>query len=128
MIRLKHNEMSSWPGAIYVSVISFHDIVVPLKCSAPNYKERIFKDLTPLIVPYAETLAMFGAKHLDIVVESFNEGCNNCIRVTKPRPQPDYAVGFGRSVFSDDQLSKLQPFTGDPSYSSYFLATCTSFF
>lgn len=84
------------------------------------------KDLTPLIVPYAGTLAMFGAKHLDIVVESVSQGFNNCICVTKPRPQPDCILGFGRSVFSDDQLSKLQPFTGDPSYSSYFLATCTS--
>jgi len=43
--------------------------------------------------------------------------------VTKPRPQPDYALGFGRSAFSDDQLNKLQPFIGDPSDLSYFMAT-----
>jgi hypothetical protein len=84
---------------------------------------RIFKDCTPLIVPYAETVATLGAKHLDIVVESVNEGWSNSIPVTKPRPQPDYAVGFGRSAFSEDQLSKLQPFLGDPSCSSYFMAT-----
>jgi hypothetical protein len=86
-------------------------------------KARIFKDCTPLIVPYAESLATLGAKHLDIVVESVNEVWNNSIPVTKPRPQPDYAVGFGRSAFSEDQLSKLQPFLGDPSCSSYFMAT-----
>ena len=27
-----------------------------------------------------------------------------------PRPQPDYAVGFGRSAFTEDHLEKLQPF------------------
>ena len=30
--------------------------------------------------------------HLDIMVESVNEGWNNSIPVTKPRPQPDYAL------------------------------------
>ena len=73
----------------------------------------IFKDLTPLIVPCAEPLAMLGAKHLDILVESVNEGWNNCIAVTRPRPQPDYAVGFERSAFSTDQLTKLKPFIDD---------------
>lgn len=84
---------------------------------------RIFKDLTPLIIPFAENLATLGANHLDIVVESVNEGWNNCVPVTKPRPQPDYALGFGRSAFSDDQLNKLQPFIGDPSDLSFFMAT-----
>ena len=89
---------------------------------------RIFKDLTPLLVPFAETLAVLGAKHLDIVVESVNEGWNSCVPVTKPRPQPDYALGFGRSAFSDVQLDKLQPFTGNPSDLSYFKATYYMYF
>ena len=88
----------------------------------------IFKDLTPLIIPYAEPLAMLGAKHLDVLVESVNEGWNNCIAVTRPRPQPDYSVGFGRSAFSDDQLGKLTPFIGDFSYVSYFAATYFMYF
>lgn len=71
---------------------------------------RIFKDITPLIVPFAENLAILGAEHLNIVVESVNEGWHNCVPVTTPCPQPDYALGFGRSAFSDDQLYKLQPF------------------
>ena len=89
---------------------------------------RIFKDLTPLLVPFAEKLAILGARHLDIVVESVNEGWNNCIPVTKPRPQPDYALGFGRSAFSEDQLRKLQPFVGTPSDLSYFMATYYMYF
>jgi hypothetical protein len=84
---------------------------------------RIIQNISRLLVPSAETLATLGANHLDIMVESVNEGWNNSIPVTKPRPQPDYAVGFGRSAFSEDQLSKLRPILGDPSCSSYFKAT-----
>ena len=57
-------------------------------------KQESSKDLTPLIVPSAETLATLG------------EGWNNCVPVTKPRPQPDYALGFGRLAFSDDQAQQ----------------------
>ncbi|KAL8652121.1 MAG: hypothetical protein Q9210_002872 [Variospora velana] len=84
---------------------------------------RIKKDLLPLIVPSAEPLATLGAEHLNIVAESVDEGWGNCIPVTKPRPQPDYAVGFARSAFSESQLSNLQPFLGDPSDLSFFMAT-----
>ena len=88
----------------------------------------IFRDLTPLIAPFAALFATFGAKHLTGVIETVNEGWENCIPVTKPRPQPDYAVGFGPDAFSEDQLSKLQPFVGDPAYLSYFMATFTMYF
>lgn len=43
--------------------------------------------------------------------------------ITKPCLQPDYAVGFRRSAFSKNQLTKLQPFLGDPSSFSYFMGT-----
>lgn len=85
---------------------------------------RIFKDCTPLIIPWVEAHASLSAnRDLDIAIESVNEGWNNSNPITKPRPQPDYAVGFRRSAFSDDQLRKLQPFLGDPSSSSYFMGT-----
>jgi len=84
---------------------------------------RILQDIARLLVPSAETLATHGDKHFDILVESVNEGWNNCIPVTNPRPQPDYAVAFGRSAFSDDHLSKLGPLLGDPTYLSCFMGT-----
>ena len=85
---------------------------------------RIFKDCTPLIVPWAEAHASLSTnRDLDIAIESVNEGWNNSNPITKPRPQPDYATGFRRSAFSEDQLTKLQPFLGDPSSSSYFMGT-----
>lgn len=103
----------------------FRDDVFKATCDRLQGKNeaRIIKDITPLIVPSAEPFAILGAKHLDIVAESVNEGWNNCIPITKPRPQPDYAVGFRRSAFSNNQLRKLQPFLGNTSDVSYFMAT-----
>ncbi|KAK5204798.1 hypothetical protein LTR72_012553, partial [Exophiala xenobiotica] len=82
---------------------------------------RVIQDIARLIVPSAETLATFGAQHLDKLTESVNEGWNNSIPVTKTRPQPDYSVGFKRSAFADDQLQKLQPFVGDLTDNSFFM-------
>ena len=89
---------------------------------------RIILDFARLLAPSSESLAAFGATELDILVESVNEGWNNSIPITSPRPQPDFSVGFRRSVFSDDQLSKIQPLLGDFSSLSYFRATYYMFF
>ncbi|OJD20229.1 hypothetical protein ACJ73_08437, partial [Blastomyces percursus] len=74
---------------------------------------KVIQDISRLIVPSAQTLAIYGAKHLEVLIESVNEGWDNSISVTKPRPQPDYSVGFGRSAFTDVQLDKLKPFVGE---------------
>jgi hypothetical protein len=86
-------------------------------------ESRLLQDLSPLLVPSAEAFASFGAKHLNGVIESVNEGWNNCYPITKTRPQPDGAFGYERSAFSDNQLDKLRPTLGDPSFFSYFKAT-----
>ena len=104
----------------------FRDDIFEDSCERLRGKNeaRIFKDCTPLIAPWAEAYAtLSGTRDLDIAIESVNEGWNNSNPIIKPRPQPDYAVGFKRSAFSEDQLQKLQPFLGDPSSSSYFMGT-----
>jgi hypothetical protein len=108
----------------------FRDDVFDKHCQKVKGKNesRILQDLSPLLVPSAETFASFGAKHLDGVVESVNEGWNNCYPITKTRPQPDSAFGYGRSAFSDDQLDKLRPTLGDPSFLSYFKTTFYMYF
>ncbi|MCJ1403511.1 hypothetical protein MMC11_006734 [Xylographa trunciseda] len=108
----------------------FHDDVFQTACRNLRDKNeaRIILDIARLLAPSPEALAAFGDKSLNILVESINEGWNNCIPVMNPRPQPDFSVGFGRSVFSDDQLSKLQPLLGDPSCLSYFRATYYMYF
>ncbi|KAF2218074.1 hypothetical protein CERZMDRAFT_31087 [Cercospora zeae-maydis SCOH1-5] len=89
---------------------------------------RIFRDITPLIVPSAETLAIQGATRLRDLVESVNEGWNNCIPISKTRPQPDYAVGFRRNAFSSTQLSRIEPIVGGLTDQSYFVATYNMYF
>ncbi|EEH06219.1 conserved hypothetical protein [Histoplasma capsulatum G186AR] len=93
-------------------------------------ESRIVQDISRLIVPSAETLATFGAKTLECLVESVNEQWGSSIVFCGPRPQPDYAVGFSRSVFTEDQLKKLEPFIGDDpdTYSSFFVATFYMYF
>jgi hypothetical protein len=91
---------------------------------------RVVQDITRLIVPSAETLATYGATHLDPLIESVNEGWNSAESFYGPRPQPDYSVGFGRSAFTDDQLEKLQPFVGEvpDTFTSHFMATWQIYF
>jgi len=104
----------------------FRDDIFDDSCERLRGKNeaRIFKDCTPLIAPWVEAYATLSAnRDLDVAIESVNEGWNSSYPVTKPRPQSDYAVGFRRSAFSEDQLQKLQPYLGDPSFSSYFMST-----
>ncbi|KAK4995684.1 hypothetical protein LTR66_004545 [Elasticomyces elasticus] len=89
---------------------------------------KVIQDVARLIVPSAQELAVRGARGLKCLIESVNEGWNNAIPVTKPRPQPDYAVGFRREAFADDQLHKIQPFVGGLTDTSYFMGTYYMYF
>lgn len=89
---------------------------------------KVIQDITRLVVPSAQVLAVRGAKHLKRLTESVNEGWNNCITVTKTRPQPDYAVGFRREAFTQAQLNRMQPIVGDLMDQSYFMATYYMYF
>lgn len=89
---------------------------------------KVIQDITWLIIPSAQTLAIYGARHLKNLVESVNEGWDNTIPVTKPRPQPDYSVGFRREAFTDEQLQKLQPFIRKLTDTSYLMATYYMYF
>ncbi|KAJ3569085.1 hypothetical protein NPX13_g6197 [Xylaria arbuscula] len=91
---------------------------------------RVIQDISRLIVPSAESLATYGAEHLESLTESVNEGWNNSIPLTGTRPQPDYSVGFRREAFTEDQLKKLSPFIGDfiTGDLSFFMATYYMYF
>ena len=89
---------------------------------------KVIQDIARLIVPSAQTLALYGAKHLEKVVETVNEGWNNSIAVTKTRPQPDYSVAFRREAFSESRLEKLLTFVGDLFDQSLFAATYYMYF
>jgi hypothetical protein len=91
-------------------------------------KARVVRDISPLIAPSAEVLAIRGAKHLKILIESVNEGWNNSIPVTKTRPQPDYSVAFRQEAFTKDQLKRIAPLIGEPTETSFFMATYSMYF
>lgn len=88
------------------------------------------RDISRLLVPLVKTFAVFGAAHLEHVIESVNEGWNNAIPLTETGPQPDYSAGFSREAFTDDQLAKLSPFIGDliAGDQSFFMATYYTYF
>ncbi|KAH7308328.1 hypothetical protein BKA65DRAFT_576549 [Rhexocercosporidium sp. MPI-PUGE-AT-0058] len=70
----------------------------------------------------AKSLAIRGAKRLKTLIESVNKGWDNSIALTKPRPQPDYTVGFKQTAFTEDQLKKIQPYISDFSEMSLFIS------
>ena len=90
----------------------------------------IIRDISSLIVPSAQTLATYGATHLNHLYECVNEGWNSAIPFHGTRPQPDYSVGFGRSAFTEEQLRSLEPFVGeiDSKAFTYFMATTRMYF
>lgn len=89
---------------------------------------KVIRDISPLLVPSAELLYAFGEEHLESMIDHVNQKWYGCIpMVTGPVPQPDYSAGCKQSVFTKDQLLKLEPFVkgwkGTP-----FLATAWMFF
>ncbi|KAK0655516.1 hypothetical protein B0T16DRAFT_319730 [Cercophora newfieldiana] len=106
------------------------DIFVDACRNLNNENEaRVIQDISRLIVPSAESLALRN-KNYKRLVESVNEGWNNSIPLTSTRPQPDYSVGFKRDAFTKDQLTKLSPFIGDfiTGDQSFFMATYYMYF
>lgn len=91
---------------------------------------RVIRDISQLIVPSAEILAICGTAHLKILRETTNAGWNNCIPFSGPRPQPDYSLGFKREAFYiHERLQKLQPFIGNLLVDcSYFAVTYDMYF
>jgi len=90
----------------------------------------VIRDIGSLIVSSSQTLATYGATHLNHLYECVNEGWNSVIPFHGTRPQPDYSVGFGRSAFTEEQLKKLEPFVGeiDSKALTYFMATTRMYF
>ncbi|KAK0832552.1 hypothetical protein LTS02_018245, partial [Friedmanniomyces endolithicus] len=108
----------------------FEDDLFDITCkNIRNRNEtRVIRDIALLIVPSAEIFATRGATHLQCLIESVNDGWNNSIPITRTRPQPDFAVGFRREAFTQDQLDRMHPVVGDFNDQSYFMATWYMYF
>lgn len=103
----------------------FRDDIFEVTCRKlrDRNETRVIRDSMLLIVPSAEILTPYGASELACLTERVNEGWNNSIPFTQTRPQLDYAVGFRREAFIEEQLKKLQPFVGELTDQSFFMAT-----
>ena len=90
----------------------------------------VVQDVTRLIVPSAENLAIYGAKHLKHLYETVNEAWSSMFEYEGTLPQPDYSVGFARFAFTQEQLNKLKPFVGEPGFkvTTYLMATTRMYF
>ena len=110
----------------------FRDDVFEKTCQniGTRNEAMVIRDIGLLIVPSAQTLATYGAMHLNCLYESVNEGWNSAISFLGTRPQPDYSVGFGRSAFTEEQLEKLEPFVGEigSKLQTFFMTTTRMYF
>jgi hypothetical protein len=92
-------------------------------------ESRVIQDVGRLFVPSVQTLAKRGENRFRVFVESVNEAWDCCYPLVDPRPQPDYAVGFGRCGLSEARINKLQPLIrDDPTYRSDYRATYYMYF
>lgn len=105
----------------------FEDEFFELTCESVRLENeaRVVRDITPLICPSAVNSAIRGAQNLRHLIETVNAGWNSAIALAKPRPQPDFSVGFKSSAFSEAQLAKLRPLIGD---TSFYMATWQMYF
>ncbi|KAK5160042.1 hypothetical protein LTS14_002148 [Recurvomyces mirabilis] len=117
--KLLIDEQIAPPGTLFDDDI-FEDTC---KMVEDRNEAKVIQDIARLVVPSAETMAIRGTTIQKGLVESVNEGWNNCIPITKTRPQPDYAVGFRRRAFTQDQLDRMKPIVGDFDDQSYFMAS-----
>lgn len=91
---------------------------------------RVFRDITPLIAPSAELVALRGDKALDILCESANEIWTYSQQLLQYQPQPSYSVGFKALGFTELQFTKVTEFFEDrcTSETSPIMGTSHMFF
>jgi hypothetical protein len=90
-----------------------------------DFFESLEQDKTELEAARMFSSHMIPYEGVQILSTSFYRGWNSSVPLTELRPQPDLTVGFALCEFTQDQLSRLQPFIGDDTanYRSFFMAT-----
>ncbi|OCL06954.1 hypothetical protein AOQ84DRAFT_432391 [Glonium stellatum] len=78
-------------GIMDVSGAQCRTLLEKRQATQSRNETRVIRDISLLIAPSAETLATYGAKELEILIESTNEGWNNSIPLTGTRLQRDYS-------------------------------------
>ncbi|KAK8232544.1 hypothetical protein HDK90DRAFT_316529 [Phyllosticta capitalensis] len=103
----------------------FNDEIFERTCrKIQNRNEaKVVQDISRLIVPSAETLALHGNKKLDNLVESVSEMWTESMVLIDTQPSPHYSVGFIWSAFTPKQMELLKPWLGELLDLSVFKAT-----
>ncbi|KAL7963250.1 hypothetical protein V8C34DRAFT_267651 [Trichoderma compactum] len=87
----------------------FDDDMIRATCQMIQHRNEtmVFRDITPLIAPSAELLALRGETHKDLMYESTNEIWAHSQPILRVQPQPTYAVGFRGQAFTTERYQKL---------------------
>jgi hypothetical protein len=72
---------------------------------------RVFRDITPLLVPSAELLYICGHGDLEHISEEVSADWTKSDPMGGPKPRPDFAAGISSSAFTDEEISKLKNHT-----------------
>jgi hypothetical protein len=69
---------------------------------------RVYRDITPLLVPSPELLFFCGHQELEHIAEEVCADWTKSKPLAGPKPRPDFAVGIARSAFRDEEIVKLK--------------------
>lgn len=72
---------------------------------------RIFRDITPMLVPSAEILYFCGHRDLEHIVEEFGADWKKSNPMGGPAPRPDFAAGLAYTAFTDEEIVKLAKYS-----------------
>lgn len=72
---------------------------------------RLFKDITPLLVPSPELLYMSGHEDLEHAVEEVSADWLRTGTMGGPKPRPDLSFGIGHTAFTEEEIAKLRNHT-----------------
>lgn len=96
---------------------------------AERDESRVIQHVGRLYVPSVQTLAKIREMRFQVFAESVNEAWDRVYPLIDPRPQPDYAVGFGRAGLSEARINKLHPLIkDDPTFPSNHKSTYYMYF
>ena len=79
---------------------------------AQNRNEaRVYRDITPLLMPSPELLWVCGHQELEHITEDISAEWNRCKTLGGPKPKPDLVIGIAQSAFGEEELAKLKNHT-----------------
>ncbi len=74
----------------------------------PLNEARLYRDITPWVVPSAENLHYSGETVPDYIGEELQADWTRCATMGETRPKPDYTAGLLRKAFTQEEIDKLE--------------------